>query len=178
MQLSPSGSGDTSMPSIEIVEADLDRTDHLNAVVELIHAYAMDPMGNGRPLSAQTRLELIPGLRRVPTAVIFLAYREQSAIGIAVCFRGFSTFAARPLINVHDLAVLPAHRGQGVGRRLLEAVERKARDLRCCKLTLEVAEHNGNARRIYGAAGFAQAVYAPGTGSALFMSKPLEKVRK
>jgi GNAT superfamily N-acetyltransferase len=158
---------------IEIVEADLDRTGHQDAVVELIDAYAMDPMGNGRPLSAQTRLELIPGLRRLPTTVIFLAYQEESAIGIAVCFRGFSTFAARPLINIHDLAVLPAHRGQGVGRRLLEAVERKARDLGCCKLTLEVAENNGKARRIYGAAGFAQAVYAPGTGGALFMSKPL-----
>jgi GNAT superfamily N-acetyltransferase len=162
---------------IEIVEADLDRTDHQAAVVELIHAYATDPMGNGRPLSAETRLELIPGLRRLPTTVIFLAYREKSAIGIAVCFRGFSTFAARPLINIHDLAVLPEHRGQGVGRRLLEAVERKARDLGCCKLTLEVAENNGKARRIYGAAGFAQAVYAPGVGGALFMSKPLENVK-
>jgi GNAT superfamily N-acetyltransferase len=163
---------------IEIVEADLDRTDHQHAVVELIHAYAMDPMGNGRPLSSQTRLELIPGLQRVPTTLVFLAYRQQSAIGIAVCFLGFSTFAARPLINIHDLAVLPAHRGQGVGRRLLEAVEQKARDLGCCKLTLEVAENNGKARRIYGAAGFAQAVYASGTGGALFMSKPLEKSQK
>src|SRR5580658_6535475 len=124
------------MASIEIVEADLDRADHQQAVVELIDAYATDPMGNGRPLSAATRLELIPGLRRVTTSVIFLAYRERSAIGIAVCFRGFSTFAARPLINIHDLAVLRAQRGQGVGRRLLEAVERKARDLGCCKLTL------------------------------------------
>jgi GNAT superfamily N-acetyltransferase len=158
---------------IEVVEADLDRTDHQAAVVELIDAYAADPMGNGRALSAQTRLDLIPGLRRLPTTVIFLAYWQESAIGIAVCFRGFSTFAARPLINIHDLAVLPAHRGQGVGRRLLEAVERKARDLGCCRLTLEVAEKNGKARRIYGAAGFAQAVYAPGTGGALFMSKPL-----
>jgi GNAT superfamily N-acetyltransferase len=163
---------------IEIVEADLDRADHQDAVVDLVHAYAMDPMGNGGPLSAETRLELIPGLRRLPTTMIFLAYRERRAIGIAVCFRGFSTFSARPLINIHDLAVMPAYRGQGVGRSLLEAVERKARDLGCCKLTLEVAENNGTARRIYGAAGFAQAVYAAGTGGALFMSKPLEKVRK
>jgi ribosomal protein S18 acetylase RimI-like enzyme len=159
---------------IEIVEADLDRTDHQNAVVELIHAYAMDPMGNARPLTAATRLQLIPGLRRVPTTLIFLAYRDRNAIGIAVCFRGFSTFAAQPLVNIHDLAVLPAHRGQGVGRRLLEAVERKARDLGCCKLTLEVAEHNDRARRIYREAGFEQALPAPGSGRALFMSKPLQ----
>ena len=161
------------MSSVVIVEADLDRIDHQTAVVELIDAYARDPMGNGRPLPAQTRLELLPGLRQVPTTVIFLAYREQRAIGIAVCFRGFSTFAARPLINIHDLAVLPAHRGQGVGRRLLEAVERKARELGCCKLTLEVAEHNDRARRIYRETGFEQSLPAPGSGGALFMSKPL-----
>jgi ribosomal protein S18 acetylase RimI-like enzyme len=164
------------MPSIEVVEADLERADHQNAVVELVDAYAADAMGNGKPLPAETRLQLIPGLRQVPTAVIFLAYLEQSAVGIAVCFRGFSTFAARPLINVHDLAVLRAHRGRGIGRRLLEAVERKARDVGCCKLTLEVAENNDLARRIYRAAGFAQAQYASGTGGALFMSKPLESL--
>ena len=31
---------------------------------------------------------------------------------------------------------------KGVGRRLLEAVEGKARELRCCKLTLEVMDNN------------------------------------
>ena len=161
------------MASIEIVAADLDRPDHQEAVVELVDAYAMDPMGNGRPLSAETRLQLIPGLRQMPTTVIFLAYLDQSAIGIAVCFRGFSTFRARPLINIHDLAVLREHRGRGVGRKLLEAVERKARDLGCCKLTLEVAEHNDRARRIYREAGFELGLPAPGSGGALFMSKPL-----
>jgi ribosomal protein S18 acetylase RimI-like enzyme len=164
------------MPPIDIVEADLDNADHQHAVVELIHAYAMDPMGNGRPLSPETRHALIPGLKQLPTTTIFLAYQEGQAIGIAVCFRGFSTFAARPLINIHDLAVLPQHRGRGVGRRLLEAVERKAQALDCCKITLEVAENNHKARQIYRAAGFAQTVYAPEAGGALFMSKPLAAV--
>jgi ribosomal protein S18 acetylase RimI-like enzyme len=164
------------MPSIDIVEADLDNTDHQRAVVDLIHAYALDPMGNGRPLPPETRHALIPGLKQLPTTMIFLAYQEGQAIGIAVCFRGFSTFAARPLINIHDLAVLPQHRGHGVGRRLLEAVERKAQELDCCKITLEVAENNHKARQIYRAAGFAQTVYAPGAGGALFMSKPLKRM--
>ena len=161
------------MSSIDILEADLDRPDHQNAVVDLIHAYALDPMGNGRPLPPEIRHALIPGLKQLPTTTIFLAYQEGRAIGIAVCFRGFSTFAARPLINIHDLAVLPQYRGHGIGRRLLEAVERKARELDCCKITLEVAENNHKARQIYGAAGFAQTVYAPEAGGALFMSKTL-----
>jgi GNAT superfamily N-acetyltransferase len=162
------------MPPIDIVEADLDNTDHQTAVVDLIHAYALDPMGSGRPLSPEIRQRLIPGLKQLPTTTIFLAYQQGRAVGIAVCFRGFSTFAARPLINIHDLAVLPQHRGHGVGRRLLEVVERKARELDCCKITLEVAENNHKACQIYQAAGFAQTVYAPDAGGALFMSKPLE----
>jgi ribosomal protein S18 acetylase RimI-like enzyme len=161
------------MRATEVVEADLSRPDHQRAVVELTDAYAMDPMGNGQPLAPQVRAALIPGLQRYPTTLVFLAYQGSKAVGIATCFGGFSTFAARPLINIHDLAVLPEHRGQGVGRRLLDAVERKARDLGCCKLTLEVLENNTRARRLYEAAGFAQAVYEEAAGGALFLSKPL-----
>ena len=161
------------MQSFEIVEADLNRMEHQQAVVALIDAYARDPMGNGKPLAQEVRRALIPGLQQHPTTVIFLAYQADTAIGIALCFGGFSTFAARPLINIHDLAVLPAYRGQGVGRRLIEQVERKARNLGCCKLTLEVQENNHRARQVYEAMGFAQTQYVEAAGSSLFLSKPL-----
>jgi predicted N-acetyltransferase YhbS len=75
-------------------------------------------------------------------------------MGIAICFVGFSTFLARPLINIHDLAVLPTYRGQGVGRRLLEQVATKGKALGCCMLTLEVRADNYPAQRLYEAAGF------------------------
>ena len=51
-----------------------------------------------------------------------------------------STFHAAPLLNIHDLAVVPGVRGQGVGRALLTAVERFATAQRHCKLTLEVRD--------------------------------------
>jgi ribosomal protein S18 acetylase RimI-like enzyme len=161
------------MPAAEIVEADLSRVEHQQAVVELTDAYARDPMGNGQPLSDEVRDSLIAGLRRHPTTLVFLGYVEGQAVGIATCFIGFSTFAARPLINVHDVAVLPEFRGRGLGRRLLEAVEQKARALRCCKLTLEVLENNRRARGLYESLGFAQAQYAEGAGGALYYAKSL-----
>ena len=65
------------------------------------------------------------------------------------------------------------HRDHGVGRSLLEAVERKARALGCCKLTLEMQENNHKARRVYEAAGFSQAVYREAAGGSLFLTKPL-----
>ena len=119
------------------------------------------------------RKDLIPGLRAHPTTLIFLAYRDAAPVGVAVCFRGFSTFTAQPLVNIHDLAVLPNERGKGIGRMLLEAVERKARSLGCCKLTLEVQENNLRAQRVYAAAGFDRARYVEAAGGALFLSKPL-----
>jgi ribosomal protein S18 acetylase RimI-like enzyme len=159
--------------SINVVEADLDRRDHPLDVLALTATYALDPMGNGGPLPPDVLDRLIPGLKNHPTTLIFLAYKKHEAVGLATCFRGFSTFAAQSLINISDLAVLPEHRRQGIGRRLLAAVEQKARNLDCCKVTLEVQENNANARRTYEHAGFTQAVYGPTTGGSLYYWKTL-----
>jgi ribosomal protein S18 acetylase RimI-like enzyme len=159
--------------SLAIVEADLANPEHQRDLVAMTEAHARDVMGNGGPLPPDVLARLVPGLREHPTTLVFLAYVENRVAGIATCFLGFSTFTARPLINIHDLAVLPEHRGQGIGRSLLEAVEIKARKRSCSKVTLEVQEHNARARRVYEAAGFAQAVYGEANGGTLFYSKAL-----
>lgn len=161
------------MEPIEIIEADLDREDHQRSVLKLIDAYANDPMGNGKPLPAEIKEALIPGLKNHPTTLILLAFFRNEAVGIAVCFIGFSTFTARPLINIHDLAVLPGSRGVGVGRKLLATVEDKARGMNCCKVTLEVLENNHRALKVYAAAGFSRATYTEEAGGALFFAKKL-----
>lgn len=158
---------------ISVIEADLSRPDHQETTVHLLNAYAMDPMGDGKPLSETARRDVIPGLRQHPTTLVFLAYRDTEPVGLAICFRGFSTFAARPLVNISDYFVFPAHRGAGIGRLLLGAIERHARELGCCRLTLEVQENNHHARRVYSAAGFFQATYVPEAGGSLYLSKPL-----
>ena len=144
------------MHNIRIVEADLDRADHQQATLDLVDAYSRDAMGDGKPLDPKVRASLIEGLRKHPTTIVFLALDADRPVGIAVCFRNFSTFAARPVINIHDLHVLPSHQGRGIGKALISAVEVKARALGCCKLSLEVNENNQRARRAYAAAGFAQ----------------------
>ena len=163
------------MLSVQIVQADLYCKNHQTAIIELINAYAMDPMGNGKPLSISVRRTLIPALQQHPTSLIFLAYIEGKAIGIATCFLGFSTFTAKPLIHIDDLAVLPEYRNQGVGRNLLAEIERKAREMDCCKLTLQVQEKNLNARRVYEAAGFAQAEYVKAAGVCLSFAKLIDR---
>lgn len=158
---------------VEIGVADLSQPAHQAAVLAMTDAYAADPMGNDGPLPDEVRERLIVGLRAHPTTVVLLAWAERQPIGIATCFVGFSTFAARPVINVHDLAVVSGYRGRGVGRRLLQAVEAHARKLGCAKLTLEVQESNARARRLYESVGFHQPVYGQSSGPSLFYAKAL-----
>ncbi len=159
--------------SILTLEADLSREDHAADTLRLLDAYSADPMGDGHPLADAARRDLIPGLRQHPTTHVFLAYADGVAVGIAICFLGFSTFAARRLLYIMDYFVQPTHRGHGIGKRLMDALAARARELGCCRLTLEVQENNHHARRIYAAAGFEQAVYVPEAGGALCMHKSL-----
>jgi GNAT superfamily N-acetyltransferase len=158
---------------VRVIAADLENPEHARAIVDLTAAYADDVMGNGGPLRAGVLERLVPALREHPTTIVFLAYLDAAPVGIATCFLGFSTFAARPLINVHDLAVLPGHRGRGIGRALLAAVETHARQRGCVKLTLEAHEKNHRARRVYERAGFTNVVYGEATGGSLFYAKAL-----
>lgn len=163
----------TDAAAVRVVQADLSRRDHQQAVLHMTETYSRDAMGNGGPLDPGVRAKLIDGLRNHPTTLVFLAFQGDEPVGIATCFFGFSTFAAKPLINIHDLCVHPKARGLGLARLLLEAVEQKGRELGCCKLTLEVLEHNQRAMKIYEAAGYAQAVYTEEAGGALFYAKKL-----
>ena len=86
-------------------------------------------MGAGRPLEPELRSKLLRGLRDHPGTHVLLARASCDPVGMAVCFQGFSTFLARPLLNVHDLIVIPTARGRGVGWQLLTAVEDLAREL-------------------------------------------------
>ena len=159
--------------AIRTLEADLTREDHAADTLRLLDAYSSDPMGDGHPLSDAARRDLIPGLCQHPTTHVFLAYANGEAVGLAICFLGFSTFAARRLLYIMDYFVQPVQRGRGIGKRLMDTNATRARELGCCRPTLEVQENNHHARRIYAAAGFEQAVYVPEAGAGLCMHKPL-----
>ncbi len=161
------------METLRIVQANLDDPQHQVAVLEMTRSYARDPMGTGRDLPDDIQKILIQGLRAHPTSLIFLAFDQHQPIGIATCFIGFSTFAARALLNIHDLHVVKAYQRRGVGRWLLETVEKKARELDCGKLTLEVQQNNHPALALYHRYGFDGGQYEEETGGVLFREKRL-----
>ncbi len=140
--------------TILIRDADLDSPADAAAVVGLIDEYARGAGGQSRPLTEEAQLRLVPGLRGHPSAFVLLACEGEERVGVAVCFWGFSTFAGRPFVNIHDLSVAANRRSRGVGSALIAEVLRRARDRHSSKITLEVHDHNEGAKRLYERMGF------------------------
>ena len=163
----------TLAPTITVRLADYADAADAARVVALLDSYARDPMGGGKPLSDDVRERLVPGLAAHPGAFSLLAFAGDEALGLANCITGFSTFAARPLVNIHDMAVLPEARGKGVGRALMLAVEAEARARGACKITLEVLSGNDPAKGLYAALGYGDYALDPQAGTALFWEKKL-----
>lgn len=158
---------------IEIVVADLSNRDHQTALLEMLNLYALDPMGGGEGLSDYAKSNLASALRERKNIYVFLSFVNKKAVGLLICMEGFSTFACKPLMNIHDFVVVSEYRGQGISKMLLEAVEKIAKEKECCKLTLEVLEGNEVARAGYSAFGFKGYELDPRMGKALFLEKKL-----
>ena len=161
-------------PAVRVCLADYARTSHAQAVVSVLDAYARDPMGGAEALSDFARQNLVASLAARPFAFSVLAFLgddDSTPVGLVNCLEGFSTFACRPLVNVHDIAVMPGYRGQRIGERMLALVEGLARERGAVKLTLEVLSGNGPAVRLYERVGFVNYQLDPALGSAGLMQK-------
>jgi ribosomal protein S18 acetylase RimI-like enzyme len=144
---------------------------HARALLTVLDGYARDPSGGGTGLTDEVKVRL-PGLLAQQAHYIgLLAFEGDRPVGLVNAFLGVSTFKARPLLNIHDIAVEPDRRGAGIGRRLLAATEDVARQHGCCKLTLEVLEGNHTAVGLYRAVGFAAYELDPAMGAARFFEK-------
>lgn len=157
----------------EIIRADYRNPAHATAIVTLMQAYAQDIMGGGEPIAGDIISVLVERLSAVPGAVSILAFVDGQPAGLANCFEGFSTFAARPLLNIHDLVVASDFRGKGIARALMAEAEVVARERGCVKLTLEVLEGNAVAQSLYQSLGYGDYVLDPAMGRALFWQKTL-----
>ena len=162
-----------SESGLQLRAVDLENEGDARALVELLDHYARDPMGGGAPLASAVRASLVNRLRGEVGYHAAIAWRAGEPVGLINCFQGFSTFAARPLLNVHDLVVRDGFRGRGIGRSLLAWAEARACELGCCKLTLEVLSGNAGAIRSYAGAGFRPYQLDPLAGEALLLQKQL-----
>jgi ribosomal protein S18 acetylase RimI-like enzyme len=156
-----------------VLQASYTNPIHAEAIGLVLNHYAQDPMGGGQPLGADLLRQLPGELAKRPHAFSVLAFVGGEPAGLVNCFEGFSTFAGRPLVNVHDVAVIERFRGLGLSQRMLHKVEEIARQRGCCKITLEVLEGNTVAQASYRKFGFDDAAFDPSHGRMLFWNKSL-----
>ena len=160
-------------PDILVLQASYTNAVHADAIGLLLNSYAEDPMGGGHSLPADLLQQLPAELAKRPHAFSVLAFVGGEPAGLVNCFEGFSTFACRPLVNVHDVMVKEQFRGLGLSQKMLQKVEEIARQRGCCKITLEVLEGNTLAQAAYRKFGFDDSVFDPAHGRMLFWNKPL-----
>ncbi|GHV32678.1 N-acetyltransferase [Bacteroidia bacterium] len=130
---------------------------HKQAVSDLINVYIADEMGGGNPLSAEKAERLVENLEKHPKSVVILAETAGIFSGLLVAFENFSTFTVRPMVNIHDVIVRKEYRGQGVGRKLMDALIEEAGKRQCSRITLEVRHDNDTAQKLYRSLGFEDA---------------------
>lgn len=160
-------------PEVLVLQASYTNPVHAQALGTVLNHYAEDVMGGGESLSMDTREQLASELAKRPHAFSVLAFIAGEPVGLVNCFEGFSTFACRPLVNIHDVVVLSSHRGLGISQKMLAKVEEIARQRGCCKLTLEVLEGNEVAKAAYKKQGFDGYQLDPQMGRAMFWQKAL-----
>ena len=88
-----------------------------------------------------------------PAAEVLIGEVDGQAAGFALFFHSFSTFLGRRGLYLEDLYVRPAHRGHGVGRRLMTHLAALAVERGCGRFEWSVLDWNAPAIGFYRAIG-------------------------
>lgn len=81
------------------------------------------------------------------------AESQKQTVGFALFFHNYSTFLGQPGIHLEDLFVLPDFRGQGIGKKLLQAVAHIAVEQNCGRMEWAVLDWNQPAIDFYDSLG-------------------------
>ncbi|WP_325894997.1 GNAT family N-acetyltransferase [Grimontia sp. NTOU-MAR1] len=94
-------------------------------------------------------LNVINQLFLLPYFHGFVSFVDQEPSGFGVCFESFSTYRAQKVMNIHDFMISDKFQGKGVGKTLLDGIEKYCRDNGFLKITLEVGDDNVAAKKLY-----------------------------
>ena len=144
------------MEKPDFVKVDLEKDEHQKALLNLMDMYMQDEMGTGRSMPKQLESKIIEGLKNHPAYLGFFVRLGNEYAALANCNLNFSTWQAKPLINIHDFVVSPDYRQKGIGQFLLKEIEKYAVKTGCCRINLEVRHDNVKAQNLYRKVGFTE----------------------
>lgn len=142
------------MEGIQLVKVDLNNQTHCSHMLKLLNDYMEDDMGIGQPLPNELEPKIVEGLKKHKAYLGFLVYVNNECAALANCNLNYSTWHAEYIINIHDFVVAPDFRERGIGKFLLDEVEKYARENGYSKINLEVRNDNIKAQNLYKKAGF------------------------
>lgn len=89
-------------------------------------------------------------------SVIFMATAGglNEPLGFTQMYPTFCSVAADRIFVLYDLFVCEKARGKGIGRQLMQAAERHARQVGAVRIQLETHHSNTNAQRLYEGLGY------------------------
>jgi GNAT superfamily N-acetyltransferase len=84
-----------------------------------------------------------------PFARVILVRTTEKAIGFALYYFQYSSFAAQPSIWLDDLYLEPEARGQGIGKALMIELAKVAQAHHCTHIAWTASKKNSNGIRFY-----------------------------
>lgn len=88
------------------------------------------------------------GFGEHPVYGFFVAETREKIVGLALYYYRYSTWKGK-CIYLEDIIVTEAHRGAGIGRKLLDKVVEKAREDKVSRVSWQVLEWNEPAINFY-----------------------------
>lgn len=137
-----------NMSELAITKASIE---NLQDAVRLFDAYRQY---YGQPSDPERARRFLTERLAKGESVIFLAFKNDHAVGFAQLYQSFSSLAMKPIWILNDLFVSPSGRGSGVGTGLLEQCKRLAVETGAKELILETMKTNITAQRLYETSGW------------------------
>jgi ribosomal protein S18 acetylase RimI-like enzyme len=141
---------------MQLVKVDLNNEEHCFALLSLLSDYMQDEMGIGEAMPVELGPKIINGLKKHPGYLGFLVNVNNEYAGLANCNLVFSTWKAKPIINIHDFTVSSKFRKKGVGQFLMNSIINYAEEHGYCRINLEVRHDNIKAQNLYRKTGFVE----------------------
>ncbi|HTM04855.1 MAG TPA: ribosomal protein S18-alanine N-acetyltransferase [Vicinamibacterales bacterium] len=138
-----------------------DTTDSLSPSLPEGRPFTIEPLAGERDLEGVLRVEAESFTNPWTREMYAWELQNRSVCHIYVVrtaechVAGFCAFwLVFDEIHINNIAMLPAYRGRGIGRALLEHVLAEARTLGATRATLEVRASNTGALKLYSELGF------------------------
>lgn len=138
------------MSAIRIRSADESDASLIVSFVRKLAIFEKEPVENVKLTEADV---LRDGFGQHSRFEVLIAELDGTPAGFALFFPNYSTWEGRPGLYLEDIFVEDAARTRGIGRKLIAALARLARERGCVRIDLSVLDWNP-ARGFYRRLGF------------------------